>query len=133
MAPLLRHVDQTELYANYHAKVDDWGYHRSCEEYDWLLSQRIKGLCQVPVVHSTYLMRRDVIPKLSYDDGSGRHEYVMFSDSARKKASHSTSTIVRFMDTWRRTKMPTLPCACLARRLPRRPRIVPRKQSLHRP
>ncbi len=85
IAPLLRHADERERYANYHAKIDDWGYHRSCEEYDWLLSQRIKGLCQVPVVHSTYLARRDVIPKLSYDDGSGRHEYVIFSDNARKQ------------------------------------------------
>ena len=84
VAPLLRHADQRGMYANYHAKVDDWGYHRSCEEYDWLLSQRIRGLTQVPVVHSTYLVRRDVIPKLCYDDGSGRHEYVMFSHSARK-------------------------------------------------
>jgi hypothetical protein len=85
VAPLLRHADQTKLYANYHAKVDDWGYHQPCEEYDWILSRRIKGLNQVPVVHSTYLVRRDVIPKLSYDDGSGRHEYVIFSHSARKQ------------------------------------------------
>jgi hypothetical protein len=85
VAPLLRHMDQTKTYANYHAKIDDWGYHRSCEEYNWILSQRIKGLYQVPVVHSTYLVRRDAIPKLSYDDGSGRHEYVIFSDSARKQ------------------------------------------------
>ena len=85
VAPLLRHADEREMYANYHAKIDDWGYHRSCEEYNWILAQRIKGLYQVPVVHSTYLVRRDVIAKLSYDDGSGRHEYVVFSDSARKQ------------------------------------------------
>jgi hypothetical protein len=85
VAPLLRHGDERQMYANYHANVDDWGYHRSCEEYDWILSQRIKGLCQVPVVHSTYLVRCDVLPKLTYADGSDRHEYVIFSDSARKQ------------------------------------------------
>ena len=85
VAPLLRHADQREMYANYHAQIDGWGYHRSCEEYHWFLSQRVKGVCQVPVVHSTYLVRRDVIPELSYDDGSGRHEYVIFSESARKR------------------------------------------------
>ena len=85
VAPLLRHADQRQMYANYHAKIDDWGYHSSCEEYDWILYQRIEGLCQVPVVHSTYLVRCDVLPRLTYDDGSGRHEYVVFSDSARKQ------------------------------------------------
>ncbi|MBV8337057.1 MAG: hypothetical protein JO358_16800, partial [Alphaproteobacteria bacterium] len=85
VAPLLRHANERQMYANYHARIDDWGYHRSCEEYDWILSQRIKGLCEVPVVHSTYLVRCDVIPKLTYDDGSDRHEYVIFSDSARKQ------------------------------------------------
>jgi hypothetical protein len=86
VAPLLRHAEERERYANYHAQTDDRGYHRSCEEYDWILSQRIKGVYQVAVVHSTYLVRRDVLPALSYDDGSGRHEYVVFSDSARKHA-----------------------------------------------
>jgi hypothetical protein len=86
VAPLLRHANETQIYANYHAKVDDWGYHRSCEEYDWILCQRIRGVCQVPVVHSAYLVRSDVLPKLTYDNGSDRHEYVIFSDSARKQA-----------------------------------------------
>ena len=36
------------------------------------------------MVHCTYLVRADVIPELTYEDASGRHEYVVFSDSARK-------------------------------------------------
>ena len=38
----------------------------------------------MPVVHCTYLVRADVIPELTYEDESDRHEYVVFSDSARK-------------------------------------------------
>jgi len=84
VAPLLRHEDGRRFYSNYHEKIDAHGYYLDSEEYLWLLFQRVKGLNEVPVVHCTYLVRRDAIPRLSYDDGSGRHEYVIFSDSARK-------------------------------------------------
>ena len=93
VAPLLRHADLKSFYSNYHEKIDDRGYYLHSEEYFWLLYQRVKGLCQVPVVHCTYLVRADVIPPLSYDDGSGRHEYVIFSDSARKNG------IPQYLDT----------------------------------
>lgn len=36
------------------------------------------------MVHCTYLVRGDVIPELTYEDTTTRHEYVVFSDSARK-------------------------------------------------
>jgi hypothetical protein len=85
VAPLLRHEDQTRLFSNYHEKIDARGYFLQSDEYNWILFQRVKGLCQVPVVHSTYLVRRDAIPLLYYEDGSGRHEYVIFSDSARRQ------------------------------------------------
>lgn len=84
VAPMLRHVDEKNPYSNFHEKIDRNGYFKNSEEYYWLLHRRVKGICQVPVVHCTYLVRADVIPKLSYDDRSGRWEYVIFSDSARK-------------------------------------------------
>src|SRR5215475_11179462 len=93
VAPLLRHSDLKSYYSNYHEKIDARGYYLQSDEYFWLLFQRVKGLCQVPVVHCTYLVRSDVIPLLSYDDGSGRHEYVIFSDSARKNA------VPQYLDT----------------------------------
>ena len=49
-----------------------------------VLEPRVRGVVEVPVVHCTYLVRVDVIPKLTYEDETGRHEYVVFSDSARK-------------------------------------------------
>ncbi len=84
VSPLLRHVDPRKLYSNFHEQIDINGYFVSSEGYYWLLEQKIRGWCQVPVIHSCYLVRRDVIPKLSYDDCSGRLTYVIFSDSARK-------------------------------------------------
>ena len=39
----------------------------------------------MPVVHCTYLIRHEILDQMSYDDGSGRHEYVIFSENARKK------------------------------------------------
>lgn len=85
VAPLLRCVDERNgNYANFHEQIDDRGYNFRRDEYYWYLHQRVRGLCQLPVVHCTYLVRSDVIPRLSYEDDSGRHEYVVFSESARK-------------------------------------------------
>jgi glycosyltransferase involved in cell wall biosynthesis/SAM-dependent methyltransferase len=84
VAPLLRSVDETSRYSNYHADIDGNGYFRDCQQYDWILSQAITGVFELPVVHCTYLIRADVIPALDYEDHSGRHEYVIFSDRARR-------------------------------------------------
>jgi hypothetical protein len=84
VAPFLRHVDLQHPYSNYHAAIDANGYYAECEEYRWLQSQRLCGVVEVPVVHCTYLIRADQISQLSYSDGSDRHEYVIFSDSARR-------------------------------------------------
>ena len=86
VAPLLRSIIPEKLYSNLHAEIDANGYYRSCDQYEWIVARRVRGLIEVPVVHCTYLVRADVIPALSYLDGSDRHEYVIFSDSARKAA-----------------------------------------------
>ncbi|MFO1133136.1 MAG: glycosyltransferase family 2 protein [Hyphomicrobiales bacterium] len=83
-APLLRSVVANDPYSNYHAEIDDNGYYRECEQYFWILNRWVRGLFEMPVVHCTYLIRRDVIDRLTYVDGTNRHEYVIFSDSARK-------------------------------------------------
>ncbi|HEY5957167.1 MAG TPA: hypothetical protein VIV60_11460, partial [Polyangiaceae bacterium] len=84
VAPLLRHTSAESRYANFHGDVDDNGYYRHTEAYDWVLDGKAVGIVQVPVVHCTYLVRSDAIPALTYDDGSARFEYVVFSDSARR-------------------------------------------------
>ena len=83
-APLLRSIAPEQFYSNYHAEIDANGYYKGCDQYFWILERRVRGVVEVPVVHCTYLVRADVIPELTYEDASGRHEYVVFSDSARK-------------------------------------------------
>ncbi|MDB5650972.1 MAG: hypothetical protein JWL62_2492, partial [Hyphomicrobiales bacterium] len=85
VAPFLRAMPKGAFYSNYHAEVDDKGYYAPCDQYLWILERHVRGLIEVPVVHCTYLVRADVISKLSYLDMSGRYEYVIFADSARKQ------------------------------------------------
>jgi len=84
VAPFLRSIDPGAFYSNFHAEVDDRGYYKKNDQYDWVLNRFVRGLVEVPVVHCTYLLRTDVLPELSYEDISGRHEYVVFSESARR-------------------------------------------------
>jgi tetratricopeptide (TPR) repeat protein len=85
VAPLLRCSDaQHPNYSNFHDNVDARGYSIRLDRYWALLNQSIKDVVEVPVVHCTYLVRADVIPRLYYRDASDRHEYVIFSESARK-------------------------------------------------
>jgi len=98
VAPLLRTGTDSgkgysNTYSNYHAAIDTYGYMADSPLYYPLLEQQIKGLVQVPVVHCTYLVRHDVLDKISYDDESWRHEYVIFSDSARKQG------VAQYLDT----------------------------------
>jgi len=83
VAPFLKRDIEGHTYSNYHAAIDVNGYHIECPFYHNIWGQTTRGLIEVPVVHCTYLVRRDVIPLLYYQDGSGRYEYVIFSDSAR--------------------------------------------------
>jgi hypothetical protein len=83
-APFLRSIAPERFYSNYHAEIDANGYFEECDQYFWILNRHMRGIIEVPVVHCTYLVRADMIPELTYEDESGRHEYVVFSDSARK-------------------------------------------------
>ena len=84
VSPLLRHSDEFSFYSNYHADIDANGYYRECDAYEMILRQAVVGVFELPVVHCTYLIRADVLSQLNYNDGTERHEYVIFSDSARK-------------------------------------------------
>lgn len=46
--------------------------------------RQIRGIYQVPLVHCTYLIKTEVIPKLHYyEANSGDYEFVIFAKSAR--------------------------------------------------
>lgn len=88
IAPLLHrdpgHAKQP-LYSNMHAKCDSNGYWMgSWEEYAILLRQE-PGLHACDVVHCTYFIPHDLLPKMSYSDGTDAYEYVIFSRTCRKK------------------------------------------------
>jgi hypothetical protein len=84
VAPLLRVTDPNGNYSNFFAEIDPNGFYAHCYQYQWILQRWVRGVFEVPVVHCTYLIRGDVIPRLGYLDGSDRYEFVVFSDSARK-------------------------------------------------
>ncbi|MFB5269079.1 hypothetical protein ACE41H_20145 [Paenibacillus enshidis] len=85
IGPLLRLADGLEaLYSNYHHLTDKNGYLKPSEQYNEILFGLVKGLIQVEVVHCTYLVRKDFLKYVRYDDESYRFEYVIFSDTLRK-------------------------------------------------
>lgn len=85
IGPMLRNTDSpTSLYANYHFVVDGNGYYKNHPLYFDILYKNIKGIIEVEVIHTTYLVRNEVLDKVTYEDQSGRFDYVIFSDSLRK-------------------------------------------------
>ena len=85
VAPLLKTMVPGARYSNFHEKISSDGYFKDSQNYNIILNQILVGIIEVPVVHCTYLIRSDLIPKLTYSDSSNRHEYVIFSNSARKE------------------------------------------------
>jgi hypothetical protein len=83
VGPLLRRPGM--LYSNYHNVADRNGYMKHSPHYNTILSQNIKGLINVDVIHCTYLIRNHILPLVSYDDNTMRYEYVIFSDTMRRK------------------------------------------------
>lgn len=85
IGPLLRVAeDPLTNYSNYHFVTDANGYYKHSNLYFEILYQKIKGLIEVEVIHCTYLVRSEVLDQVSYIDGSGRYDYVIFSDTLRK-------------------------------------------------
>ena len=82
VAPMLRNDD---LYANFHYDVDANGYYAKHPEYSILLNREKKGVYPVKVVHCVYFINNATLNDICYNDNSHRHEYVIFSDTLRKK------------------------------------------------
>jgi hypothetical protein len=87
VAPFLRSIGPGDFYSNYHAEIDVNGYYEKCDQYSWILNRWVRGVLEMPVVNCTYLVRADVLSDLAYEDGTPRHEYVTFSESARKRGT----------------------------------------------
>jgi hypothetical protein len=83
VAPMLD--DSKGGYSNYHYTVDGRGYFLNSELYNAVRTRAVKGFINVAVVHCTYYIEWAKLDDVCYDDGSGRYEYVIFSDCLRKK------------------------------------------------
>ena len=81
IAPML---ETTTKYSNYHYDIDQNGYLKNHPMYEELLYRKVVGLTSVKVVHCTYFINNNILPKVSYNDNSRRYEYVIFSDVLRK-------------------------------------------------
>ncbi|MBO1626016.1 hypothetical protein [Bacillus arachidis] len=80
VGPMLRNGDDPlSNYSNYHYETDKNGYWKYSGMYPEILNRTVKGLIEVEVIHCTYLVRNEVLDFVSYEDGSGRYEYVIFS------------------------------------------------------
>lgn len=85
IGPLLTNGDNPlSNYSNFHFVTDENGYYRHSNLYYEVLYRTIKGLIEVEVIHCTYLVRNEVLEFVTYIDGSGRYDYVIFSDTLRK-------------------------------------------------
>jgi len=83
IGPML-HKTKSAYYSNFHNVVDSDGYFQGNEMYYKILDRSVKGKIQVDVIHCTYFIDNRLLSSVSYDDGSNRHEYVVFSDNLRK-------------------------------------------------
>ena len=89
IAPLLK---SSTTYSNFHETCTPNGYFMGSDAYKFIVSHKLKQITTVDVVHCTYFIRNDIISELSYSDRTHRHEYVIFSESARLKS------ILQFLD-----------------------------------
>lgn len=84
IAPMLKSIpDFNDLYSNFFCAVSNNGYFAPHPDYCNILFEQKKGTFEVPLVHCTYLIRKDVLPQLTYIDGTQDFEFVIFAKSAR--------------------------------------------------
>ena len=85
IAPLLMSADPEQpAYSNYHNIATKNGYFLDNEAYYRILNRQIQGLIKCDVVHCTYLIRKDVFKRVTYQDGTDDYEYVIFSRELRR-------------------------------------------------
>jgi glycosyltransferase involved in cell wall biosynthesis len=88
VGPLLKIIPDGEhgnMYSNFHHATDANGYYADSPEYAKILFQENPGLHYVDVIHCTYYIKNSVLKNVSYIDGTGDYEYVIFSRTLRKK------------------------------------------------
>ena len=83
VGPMLR-LSKKHGYSNYHNIACPLGYFEENEDYYAILNQKVTGLIKVDTVHCTYYIKNEILPVVSYFDGTDRYEYARFSSNLRK-------------------------------------------------
>ena len=84
VSPILHSADPEQInYSNYHNIANKHGYYWENPAYYAIWNGAVRGLIKCDVVHCTYLIRADVLPKVIYQDGTDDYEYVIFSRNLR--------------------------------------------------
>lgn len=85
IAPMLRAIPEfNDPYSNFFAGVTETGYYRDHPMY-WLILHEVKlGTFSVPVVHGAYLVQKDYLKSLSYEDSTDEYDFIIFSRIARE-------------------------------------------------
>lgn len=78
-------VSNNENYSNYHDEVTVNGYYKSNDRYYSILNRNITGLIRTSCVHCTYFIHNRILSSVNYNDETNRHEYVIFSETLRKR------------------------------------------------
>lgn len=86
VGPLIRFEDPYNINSNFAPMLDASGQpFFETSNYGPILSQSIRGVIDVPVIHCCYLIRKDVLPRVTYTNlhSKTRHEYLTFAENAR--------------------------------------------------
>ncbi|MCE5316482.1 MAG: glycosyltransferase family 2 protein [Parachlamydia sp.] len=85
VAPMLRAIPiPNDTYSNFLTKIKVGERTIETNGYFQILRRTKIGTFEVPVVHCTYLVKSEFIPRLSYTDHTGHYEFVIFSRHARQ-------------------------------------------------
>lgn len=85
IAPMLGTLPNPENpYSNYFYALSEGGFWNDHPDYMPIRMWQKVGTFKVPVVHCTYLIKREYLNRLTYVDGSSDWEFLIFSRSARE-------------------------------------------------
>ena len=89
VAPMIKSMPENcDLYSNYYFAINEEGYWIDNPNYYPFFHRDVLGTVKVPLVHITYLVRGDVIDKLTYENETGDYghewEFMVFARSARE-------------------------------------------------
>ncbi len=85
VAPLLYSIpDRNDYGSTFFYAINEWGGYQDHALYWDILNREIIGTFKVPLVHATYLVKKEYLDRVAYVDGTDQMEFMIFAQSARK-------------------------------------------------